>query len=128
MTINYKKVKQIVKDKNGNEKEVYYARSCQRRKIDLYDLAERLASYSILSPVDIHSVLIGLADVIPEYLMDNKSVDLGDLGIISLHLSSHSEETEEAVTWRSIKDLKVQFRAGVRFKKKLKHASFKLVK
>ncbi|MCG8579099.1 MAG: HU family DNA-binding protein [Bacteroidales bacterium] len=128
MAVKYKKVKQVVKDKNGNEKEVFYARSCERRKIRLNDIAERIARYTTLTRGEVHSVLMALADTIPDYLLDNESVELGDLGILSLHLGSHCEEKEEDVSWRSIKDLKVQFRAGKRIKDRLKYANFKLVK
>lgn len=127
MSINYKKVKQIIKDQNGNEKEIYYARACQRQRVKLDKLAERIASYCTLSSVDVKSVLIALTDTIPDYLLDNKSVELGDLGTISLHFTSESTESEDEVTWRSIKDMRVQFRAGKRIKKQLKQVNFKLV-
>ncbi|MCT4589946.1 MAG: hypothetical protein N4A71_19125 [Carboxylicivirga sp.] len=128
MALKYKKVKQIVKDKSGQEKEVFYARSCKRQKIELNVVAEHIASYTTLSRGEVHAVLLALADTIPNYLLDNQSVELGDLGIISLHMSSRCEEKEEDVSWRSIKDLKVQFRAGKRLKNRIKHASFKWVK
>jgi len=128
MAIKYKKIKQTVKDKNGDEKAIYYARSCKRNIVSLDQIAERIAGYTTLSRGEVHGVLYALADTIPQYLLDNESVELGDLGILSLHLSSQSEEKEEDVTWRSIKELKVQFRASKRIKKQLKNASFKLVK
>ncbi len=128
MSLKYKKVRQPVADADGNQREIHYARACKRRRVKLDEVAEHIASYTTLSRGEVHSVLIALTDSIPGYLLDNQSVELGDLGTLSLHFTSHSEETEEAVTWRSIKDLKVQFRAGMRFKKKLKNAHFKLVK
>jgi hypothetical protein len=71
---------------------------------------------------------LALADKIPEYLLDNKSVELGDLGIISLHLSSRCEAKEEDVNKRSIKEVKVQYRANKRIKDRLKRAKFELAK
>ncbi len=128
MAIKYKKVKQRIINKSGEEKEVYYARACKRRRVDLNEVADHLSQLTTLSRPDVYCVLIALADTIPHYLLNNKSVELGDLGTISLHFTSNSNESEKEVTWRSIKDLKVQFRAGKRIKEKLKHASFKMVK
>jgi predicted histone-like DNA-binding protein len=128
MAIRYKKIKQTIRDKNGEEKEVFYARSCERDIVDINKLADHIASYTVLSSIDVRSVLMALPDKIPEYLLDNKSVELGDLGIISLHLSSRCEAKEEDVNKRSIKEVKVQYRANKRIKDRLKRAKFELAK
>lgn len=128
MSIKYKKVKQRVTNAKGQVKEVFFARACQRHKVTLDDVAEHIAGYTSLSRSDVHSVLIALSDTIPDYLLDNNAVELGDLGIFSLHFNSQSEEAEEKVTWRSIQELKIRFRPGKRIKDRLKFPSFKLAK
>ena len=128
MTIKYKKIKQLVKGADGTSREIHYARACNRQRVKLDEVADHIADYTSLSRGEVHAVLMALTDSIPRYLLDNQTVELGDLGTLSLHFTSQSEERAEAVSWRSIKDLKVQFRAGLRLKKRLKHASYELVK
>jgi len=127
MAIKYKVIKQGATPLTQTNKSYYTARACKRSLVGLDEIAELLSLRSTLSKADVFATLIALTEAIPEYLLNNQSVQLGDLGTVSLHLSSKSESTPEDVTWRSIKELKVQFRAGKEIKKSLKSAHFKKV-
>lgn len=127
MAIKYKVIEQPPSKLSVTNKPTYNARACKRYKASLKDIAEAIQRRSSLTKAEVYGVLISLTDIIPDLLLDNKSVDLGDLGTISLHLSSKSEDKPEDVSWRSIKELKVKFRASVELKKNLKEAHFKRV-
>lgn len=117
-----------VKHKLPRQEDKYYARACNRYKVTIDDLAELISRSSSASRADVVLVLTALTDLVPSLLLDNKLVQLGELGTVSLHLNSEGEATEEAVTWRSIKNVRVRFRAGMKFKKQLSDLRFKKVK
>jgi predicted histone-like DNA-binding protein len=124
MSINYKVIEQPASKLSTTGKPTYNARACGRKRMSLDKIAETIQRRSSLSKGDVYSTLISLTDLIPDLLLTNHTVDLGDLGTLSLHLSSKSEERAEDVTWRSVKELKVQFRASKELKKNLKKANF----
>lgn len=128
MTLKYKVIHQQAKADNGTEKDLYYARACQRGLVDLNAVAGMLASRSSVSRGDVYLTLIGLTDLIPQLLLENKAVSLGELGIISLHFGSEVKPNKADVTHRCIKNLKVQFRAGKLIKDALRFPNFKRVK
>ncbi len=127
MAIKYKVIEQPPSLLSKSGKPSYNARACARKRVSMENIAEVIERSSSLTKGDIYSTLIALTDLIPTYLLNNESVELGRLGTLSLSLSSKSEAQPEAVTWRSIKELKVQFRAGTQLKDKLKYAHFKRV-
>ncbi|MBS2210456.1 HU family DNA-binding protein [Carboxylicivirga mesophila] len=127
MAVKYKVVKQGVNRLSNTDRNYYFAHACGRSKIGLEKLAERISRRCTLSRGDIYATLVELTDIIPEFLLENQSVQLGDMGTFSLSLSSSSEAKAEDVSWRSIKEVKVQFRAGKEMKEQLKDVTFKKV-
>ncbi|NJN26254.1 MAG: hypothetical protein HC819_09890 [Cyclobacteriaceae bacterium] len=120
----------IVKQRNAldkDKKEMYYPRLTNRRKCNLYDLAEDIARRSTLSKADIIATLVSLEDIIPEYLSNGRSVDLGHLGTFSLQAHTEISQTAEEVTWRSFQSLKAKFRPGKALKVNLREVKFKRV-
>ncbi|TAJ11610.1 hypothetical protein DMA11_16275 [Marinilabiliaceae bacterium JC017] len=120
MAIKYKTIRQATPGKQGGGTYRYYARACEREKKEIKYLAKIIAQRSSLSESDVKAVLDELTSVVPRLLLDNNTVQLGDFGTLSLHLNSRGEATTEDVSWRSIKDVKVQFRAGLELKKQIK--------
>jgi len=128
MSINYKVIEQPAGKLSKTGKPTYSARACGRSKISLDKISRIIERNSSLTKADIYGTLISLTDLLPEFLLNNQSVELEGLGTFSLHLSSESEDKPEDVTWRSIKELKVQFRASKELKKELKKANYVRVK
>lgn len=125
MTIKYKIISQAQPGIKGGGTYRYYARACNRSRKDLYDLSEILSKRSTLSPGDIAAVIIGLSELIPELLMENNTVELGDLGTFSLHLKSDAAAQPEKADYRLIKGLNIQFRPGTRLKAAIRNPSFR---
>jgi predicted histone-like DNA-binding protein len=86
-----------------------------------------LAQRTSLSSINVRSVLWGLTDVIPDLLLDNYSVEIGELGIFSVSMKSEPSDKLEDATWRKIHDLKVNFRVGKKIQGKVKNASFEKI-
>lgn len=124
MSIKYKIVKQAEPGVKGGGKYMYYLRSADRQKLDINDVAKLLEKRSSLSRGDIIAVLTGLSDLVPRLLLNNYSVELGELGIFSIAVKSVPSENRKDATWRKIKHLKINFRVGKRLQKAIKGASF----
>lgn len=128
MSIEYKVVQITTPIKKEGEKDKYYPRVCNRKKIDLHDVSNRIASISTFSEIDVLGVLTAFVTEIPDFLLDNCSVELGELGTFSLHISSKGSESPEQVNAKQITKVKMAFRPGTRIKKALKKADFKKTK
>nr|WP_319401240.1 hypothetical protein [uncultured Carboxylicivirga sp.] len=124
MPIKYKVIKQKTPPTTGVVKDIYYARACERKMMDLDTLVDRLEKATTLTGADIYAVLVALTSEIPNLLLDNYSVNLQSLGIFSLHFSSDSKDSPNEVNGNCINNLKVQFRPCIKLKKKLRSPKF----
>jgi len=106
----------------------YYPWIYERKKMEIHQLAERISNFSSLSRGDIYAVLIALTDELPNLLLDNYSVQLGEFGTFSLHASGLPSDIPRQVNAKKIKGVKVAFRPGKRIKKKIKGAKFTMQK
>ncbi len=124
MSVKYRLVRQATPGVKGGGNYKYYARACDRQKIDLYALAETLEQRSTLSRADIIATLVSLVDLIPELLLQNRTVELDELGIFSLNLKSEGVDDERTDGYRLIKGVDIAFRPSRRMKEKVKQAKF----
>ncbi len=124
MTIKYKLVKTSTPGVTGGGAYKYYARACERKKAGINEIADVLSKRSSLSKSDIVATLIGLEDIIPELLLDNHTVELGDLGTFSLHLKSEGSDVPRVDAYRLIKDVKIHFLPGKELKRSVRSPEF----
>lgn len=124
MAIKYKVIEQPPGRLSKTGKPTYNARACDRNKVNLKDIAGFIVQRSSLTKAEVYGTLISLVDILPDLLLINQSIQLDGLGTFSLHLSSESKDSPEDVTWRSIKELKLQFRADKELKEALQKANF----
>ena len=110
-------------DPNGKKR--YIARPCKSNKVNTRELSRIISERSTVSSADIVGVLNALEELIPELLLDNKSIHLKPLGVFSISFKSDVENEETAISHKSIKDVKLQFRSDSYLKSKLKSAKFK---
>lgn len=124
MALKYKIVQQAQPGVKGGGDYRYYLRATGRRLIAIDELAQKLAKETSLSEVSVKAVLWGLSSAIPDLLLNNYSVEIGELGIFSVSLKSEPGYSAEEATWRKIRDLKVNFRVGKKIQEKVKNAKF----
>ncbi len=77
-----------------------------------------------MSSVDTTAVLEALLTIIPREIANGNIVELGDFGSFRLRVQSTGAETAEAVSAKSITNVKPLFAPGKEFKKALSNADF----
>lgn len=97
----------------------YIARPSKRRKINIEEIGEIISTRSSFSKPDVIGILYSFADLIPELLMDNNSVHMKPLGVFSLSYKSKSVENPEDITFRSVTEVRMQFRPDPEVKRML---------
>ena len=126
MSIPYKLVK-ITSPLSKKNTQKYYAKVKTRGEMDLRNLAEKIASTSTLSTVDVVAVLESLLQVIPDELLSGYIVNLGDFGSFAPSVKSNGSNTEKEFTNRMIKKTTILFKPGKYIKNKLKHAKYEKI-
>jgi predicted histone-like DNA-binding protein len=115
----------VKKKRNGiNDKELHYAVPVWSGLVGTREIAQRLSERSTLSPADIRATLIGLVDVVEDYLHDGYSVKLDDLGVFRLSVTSAGYAAPEECTPHRVHAAKLCFRADTEIKKNLKFVKF----
>ena len=123
--ILFKSSKVIYRGISADTDEKYIARCANKKRVNLDYISVSIASKCSLTTADEYGVMVALTEEIPDLLLENKTVDLGNPGIFSLHLTSRTETSPEAVNAATIKQVKVAFLPGKQIKQQPKLASFK---
>ncbi|MFH1000898.1 MAG: hypothetical protein V1783_08660 [Bacteroidota bacterium] len=124
MTIRYKAVRMAQPGIKGGGDYKQFPRLHKRKKVNLREVANLISSRCTLHSVDILAALTAFSEVIPELLLDNTSVELGDLGVFSLHLKGEGVDLDQTLTKSAIKEVKIAFRPSRRIKQELRTARF----
>ena len=103
----------------------YYPTAVSAGRADLRSIAERIAQMSTVSSVDTVAVLEAFLKVILDELSNGKIVELGELGSFRLTIQASGEDSPEDVGVRHIKEVKVRFKPGKRFKQVLRRLEFR---
>ena len=127
MTLEYKAVKMNSPLRKDGRKEQYYPRLANRQKRNIRDVAERISEVSSFSTMDVLGILEAFVTQVPYFLLDNCSVELGDLGTFSLHIGGEGVEYPEKMNASKVKSVKMAFRPSSRVKRELQKAKFRKV-
>jgi len=127
MAIKYRVQERVQPGVKGGGKRKYYATIATDGEVTIDELVKEIEKFSALSEADIHGVIIALENVIQDRLADSKIVRLEKLGTLYPSLSSEGKDMEEEVDGNCIKNVKVNYRPGVRMLKTMKNAGFKKV-
>ncbi len=106
-------------DAEGTPK--YYASAIHNGKSDVDSLATEIAERCSLRRSDVYGTLIALMDIIPQELLNGKVVSLGELGTFFLSVKSDGVQTEDELTPRIVKGVKIQYRPTKRFRNKVQN-------
>ncbi len=93
----------------GGEKK-FYATIAHRERITLKELSEEIADGRTLTPTDVMAVLISLSRKIPLHLLKGNIVDLGNMGSLTVNISSAGTADEKDFLLAMIKGLNKLFR------------------
>ncbi|MFA5326701.1 MAG: HU family DNA-binding protein [Prolixibacteraceae bacterium] len=128
MTIKYKVVKKTQVGVIGGGTVKYHAAATGRKMVKTRDISRMLAARSTLSSADVKAVLTGLAELLPELLLDGSSIHFEDIGIFSTTLVTKAKDAPNEVNESSIDGLRIKFRADNWMKRQMRDGSFKRVK
>lgn len=121
MALKYKIIQSYRKTDSGKKKPMWYPQLTGSRKMNLDEVAEILARRTTASRADVHLVVSGLTELIPELLKDGNTVHLGDLGSFRLRARAIPADAPEEVSSRNIRELLTTFVSGKALKKELKN-------
>jgi predicted histone-like DNA-binding protein len=91
------------------------------------EVAKRVADETTLNPKEAEFAIYQLFKVVTDYLLNGKTVQLGELGTFRLTVHSEGAATEADVTATQIKNVTVRFTASEALKEALKKATFTAV-
>ena len=110
------------RDQNATPK--YYAVAKSNGRADTHTVAKNISRMSTVTSVDTAAVLEAFLTVVPDELAAGRIVELGEFGTFRTTVSSEGAAQSEEVTARNIKDVRVIFTPGKRFKQVLETAEF----
>lgn len=110
-------------DKEGK----YYAQIQSQSVLDNKELIKRLDKGCIVGKPDIVSVLITLEEVVAQALCNGEIVRIGELGSLSLSVSSDGCQRLEEFKSKNITKVRVIFREGRTLKNEIACMKFKKV-
>lgn len=103
---------------------LFYAISSNNGKIGLRDVSNMISENCSLKNADVLAVLESLVEVVSDQLSQGKTVYLGDFGTFTPSIKSEGVETSEKFSQRNILKVKVNFRQGLEFKRRLALINF----
>jgi predicted histone-like DNA-binding protein len=105
----------------------YYAAPVNEGKITVESLKTEIAALSSLSKGDVSNSVESFIEVIPKYLLMNKSVSLGDLGTLRLSFSSEGVDDEKDFAVGKISGIRVLFTPSPELRKAIESITFEKV-
>ena len=77
---------------------IYFAQRRTHPRKSLADIERSIAFATTLTRADVRACIVALTDIVEGYLQDGFAVDLGELGMLCLMISSRQSLKEEDVT------------------------------
>ncbi len=105
----------------------YYAVSNAVGNMNIRRVSKRIARETALSTSEVMATIESFIMVIPDLLIEDQTVTLGEFGAFRLNLSSEGTDTAEEFNINNIRGLRLNFAAGKEFKKILKTVEFQRV-
>jgi len=118
MTVYYK-ISTVKSHFDPEGKVRYIARPSKRQQIDIDRISQMISERSAYSKPDVVGMLHMFAELVPELLKDNYTVHLKPLGVYSLSFKSKSVENPENISFRSVTEVRMQFRPDPEVKRML---------
>ena len=102
-TLKYRKIQRTPQTGENAGKKKWYATVVNDREMSFDDFVSHMSDHgSPYSRGNIHGVLMDALDHLQELILDGKSVRLGELGLISVGMTSRAEDTKADVSAQSI--------------------------
>ena len=123
----YLKSIQRINPQAPEEAPKYYASAVHDARVELDELASRVAESCSIRRADVYGVLVALMDIIPDLLLDGNIVTLGELGSFYTTVSSDGVENEEELSTTMIRNSFIRYRPTKALRKKLRAIDYTFV-
>ena len=88
---------------------IYFAQRRTHPRKSLADIERSIAFATTLTRADVRACIVALTDIVEGYLQDGFAVDLGELGMLCLMISSRQSLKEEDVTAQTLRTPRVRY-------------------
>ena len=88
---------------------IYFAQRLAHPRKSLSDIERSIAFATTLTRADVRACIVALTDIVEGYLQDGFAVDLGELGMLSLMISSRQSLKEEDVSAQTLRAPRVRY-------------------
>ena len=88
---------------------IYFAQRLAHPRKSLSDIERSIAFATTLTRADVRACIVALTDIVEGYLQDGFAVDLGELGMLSLMISSRQLLKEEDVSAQTLRAPRVRY-------------------
>jgi len=123
--MKYKLVRRVNPQNRAQSK--LYAQPVNDGNINQKAISAEIVALSSLSRGDVSNVIESLLEILPKYLLMNRSLKLGDFGTLRLSFSSDGVEDAKDFNTKMIHGLKVIFTPSTEFKQSLDKATYERV-
>ena len=116
------------KDTLKTQKSYYYATAIKEGSLEGDTLLDQLSDRTKLHPVDCQRVILHLAELLSDNLLEGKTVTLPDIGIFRATIKSKGVEDMEDFRESDMLGLKVAFLPHKKMKSRLRKVRYKRIK
>ena len=124
MSVKYKAVPKGQPGVAGGGEIKFYASIIRDERVTLRTFLEEIEELNVVNSAVFFAVLETFLQKVNYYLINGRSVDLGQLGTFSPSISSSGEVNPEDINDYSIRRFKVNFRPSKILKKRLSRVEF----
>ena len=124
MSIQFKTIRRAEPGVLGGGQFKYYASIERDRNVEMRQFVKAIWARSTVNMADVYAVIETFLQLIPEYLLDGRAVELGPLGKFSVSISSIGHELPEDVSVNSISKTRILFSPGRELKDQISVAKF----
>ena len=118
------KLKKVIRKNPITQTEKWYLTQETQGSVGIEAIARAIERNTALTYPDVTAVLLGLVQVLPEFLFLGQSIKLDKFGSFRVSVSSEGLDSPEALTHRNVRGAKLVFTPGVELKNSLKSLSF----
>ena len=109
MSILYKAIGRTQPGVAGGGQIKYYAGIKREREVTLREMVKEISSRSTVTTADAMAVIENFLELVPKFLRNGRTVNLGQLGSFRVNISSKGYDTPDEVGNYSIKRNKISF-------------------
>lgn len=122
MALTYKVISTTKPGQGRDGGQIWFPKLTGSSKVDLWEVARTLAKRSTASESDVFLVITGLVTLIPELLLQGKTVKLDNLGSFRLHARVRTSPSRGEVSVKNIREIRLSFKPDNVIKEALRGA------